>query len=263
VKLAQRGRLPSNEVFVHKTETGLELRFFLDSSSSDLYWRGEYEPGTVEVFSALCRSARQIFDVGAFGGLYSVFAAAANPDARVLAFEPNPESAVSCRRNLELNAPLTRNVELMQIALGDHDGKESLALTGGTSSLNPAFRAHSEETAVDVTRGDEIVRHRRIERLDLVKLDTESTEPAVLRGLTATLDRDRPDLVCEVLRGRTESDLEDVLRPFGYQYYSISRTGLCRRSRIAGDPTYRFPNYLLTARPAADLASLGLAISGE
>ena len=258
VTFCKRVRFRDGETFDHDPGNRRPLRFLQHPSSTDLYWTGEYEPGSVELFSVLCRNARVVFDVGSYGGLYAVFAASANPDAAVFAFEPSPAALEICRRNLLLNAVLTQNVELMQLALDDHDGQASLYLTGGTSSLNPAFRASAANVRVTVVRGDEIVRRRAIERLDLVKLDTESTEPAVLRGLSATLARDHPDVVCEVLRDRTETELETLLAPLGYTYYWITRDRLIRRSSIAGDPTYRFPNYLFTARSRDELAALGM-----
>ena len=259
-KFAKQARFPEGAVFVHRAAEGVELRFLNDPSSADLYWTGEYEPGSIEVFSALCRKARFIFDVGAYGGLYAVFAAAANPNAVVFAFEANPAAVRVCRQNLTLNAPRTKNVQLFELALSDYDGEAEFYVTGGTSSLNSAFRPNSEPIAVEVARGDAVVRARGVARLDLVKVDTESTEPAVLRGLAGTLERDHPDVLCEVLRGRTERDLEALLGPLGYSYYWITSRALHRRDRIAGDPTYRFPNYLFTVRSVAELTALGLPV---
>jgi Methyltransferase FkbM domain len=45
------------------------------------------------------------------------------------------------------------------------------------------------------------IREQGIAKVDLVKIDTETTEPAVIRGMARTLARDRPDVVCEVLAG--------------------------------------------------------------
>src|SRR6185312_5041737 len=113
-------------------------------------------------------------------------------------------------RNLGLNAGVCKNVVLHRMALGAEDGVATLYVAsegGGNSSLNPAFRSDHSEQRTEVRRGDSFVAAERIERLDLVKIDTESTEPSVLRGLSKTLERHHPEIVCEVLAGRTEAEL--------------------------------------------------------
>ena len=97
-----------------------------------------------------------------------------------------------------------------------------------------------------------------IERIDLVKIDTESTEPTVLRGLTTCLERHHPDIVCEVLVGRTEAQLMEVLAPLGYRFWSITSNGLERRENIVADR--RFLNYLFTTADAQSLWARGLPV---
>ena len=81
-------------------------------------------------------------------------------------------------------------------------------------------------------------------RVDLVKLDTEGTEPAVLAGARELLARDEPFIVCEVLHGLTEAGLHAALEPLGYRWFAITAAGLVERPRIAGDPAYRERNWL-------------------
>ncbi|MBA3465646.1 MAG: FkbM family methyltransferase [Deltaproteobacteria bacterium] len=242
--------------FEYSTPEGVRLRFLHSGSSNYLYWRNEYEPESTSVYMRLARRSRVILDIGAAEGVYAILAAAANPDARVLAFEPGSGAAARTRRNIELNLPLTRNVELHDVALGDEDGEATLYVageTGGTSSLNPEFRSERREQRVSVHTADSFLAKLAIDRVDLVKIDTESTEPAVLRGLRKRLHSDRPDVICEVLRGRTERALEEILAPLSYRYYWLSDRGPVRRERLEGDPTYRHLNFLFSARPEDEL----------
>jgi FkbM family methyltransferase len=226
-----------------------------------LYWLGAYEPETLGVFTQLARTASVIFDIGAAEGLYSIFAAATNPAARIHAFEPFANAANAATRNFGLNGEVCRNVELHRMALGAEDGVATLYVaseSGGNSSLNPAFRAGHGEQPTDVRRGDSFVAAEGIERLDLLKIDTESTEPNVLRGLNASLERHHPHIVCEVLAGRTEAELMELLAPLGYRFWSITSNGLERREQIVGDS--RFFNYLFTTADEQSLAARGLPI---
>lgn len=249
-KLAKRARF-GDRTFRYTTLAGQRLELLHGGTSSYLYWLGEYEPETTALFCALAARSTVVLDIGAADGLYAILAAAASPAARVLAFEPGAAAAEVCRRNFRLNLPLTRHVELFAMALGDADTEATLYVageTGGTSSLNPEFRADRREQRVAVRTGDALLAELGVSRVDLIKLDTESTEPAVLRGLIAILRRDHPDVVCEVLYGRTERELADLLGPLGYRFFWVSGDGLVRRDAIAGDPTYRHPNYLFTTR---------------
>ena len=249
--------------FQYASPEGIPLRFLHSGTSNYLYWLSEYEPETTTLFGRLARSARTILDIGAADGVYTLLAAAANPEARILAFEPGSAAAHTCRTNIALNAPRTGRVELHELALGDEDDEVTLyiaGVTGGNSSLNPEFRSNRAEETITVRRGDRLLAELRVEHVDLIKVDTESTEPAVLRGLRGILERDRPDVICEVLRGRTETELEEILRPLGYTFFQVEADRLVRRASIQADATYRRPNYLFTRRTEGELAERGLVI---
>lgn len=262
-KLAKRARFADGSWFDYTTETGARLRFLHHGTPNYLYWLDEYEPETTSLFRVLARSAEVVLDIGAADGIYSILAAAENPAARILAFEPGRDAATTCARNFELNEGITRRVELHQLALGSEDAEVILYVagaTGGTSSLNPEFRANRVEERVAVRRGDSALVGMGVARVDLIKIDTESTEPAVLGGLCETLDRDHPDVICEVLRGRTEVALHALLQPLGYSYFHVTARGLIPRTALAGDETYRAPNFLFTTRTARELEQLGVQI---
>jgi methyltransferase FkbM-like protein len=97
-------------------------------------------------------------------------------------------------------------------------------------------------------RLDTYCSERELSDVDLIKLDTESTEPRVLRGAIRVLEESRPDIICEVLHGRTEHELEQVLRPLAYSFYQLTPSGPQRRSEIRGDAEYRHLNYLFSQR---------------
>ncbi len=78
-----------------------------------------------------------------------------------------------------------------------------------------------------------------------MKIDTESTEPDVLRGAAKLLARDRPNIFCEVLKGRgAEGLLEEILEPLGYRFFLLTPEGAQERERIEGHPQWL--NYLFT-----------------
>ena len=226
-----------------------------------VYWRGwsGYEPETTPVFYRLAREARTVLDVGAYVGFHSVLAGLANPRGRVHGFEPLPAAFARLESNVALNR--LHNVQCESFAAADYEGRAELMTEPGlptSSTLAPGFLPPSDRrSAVEVAVRplDRYVQERGLAGIDLVKIDTETTEPAVVRGLSRTLERDRPDIVCEVLSGQgTGPALEAALRPLGYRFYLLTPAGPEPVPALSGHP--RWLNHLLTARPAEDLRRL-------
>src|SRR3569623_2114340 len=80
-KLA-KAALFGSRTFKYETD-GTVLELTHTATPNYLYWLGEYEPETLAVFTQLARTSNVIFDVGAADGLYSIFAAAANPGTQI------------------------------------------------------------------------------------------------------------------------------------------------------------------------------------
>jgi FkbM family methyltransferase len=225
-----------------------------DWVSTQLFWRGlqGYEPETVPWFFRLARRSRLTFDVGAYVGFYTVLAARANPGGRVYAFEPHPRIYARLQRNVALNR--LSNVECLQYAAGDADGSTDFYHVADglptSSSLSLEFMSVHPvlcRTSVQTARLDTFARAAGLGPVDLVKLDTESTEPDVLRGMAEILQRDHPWLVCEVLAGRgSEEPLEAILGPLGYKYYLLTPDGPLAQPRVVGHPTWL--NYLFAEK---------------
>jgi hypothetical protein len=66
----------------------------------------------------------------------------------------------------------------------------------GTARIGSACTGH-EALQVPLRSLDSLVDERRLDRLDLIKIDVEGHERQVLDGAAATLDRFRPVLVIE------------------------------------------------------------------
>lgn len=220
-----------------------------DLIASALAWRGlaGWEPETVAVLGRLLPRVRTFVDVGASSGFFALVVALDDPARRVWAFEPSPRTALALRTNLARNA--ATNVTPLELALGEADGAAKLHLPAGESlplgaSIRADFRAAGQAVPVRVRRLDTLAGELALPTIDLVKLDTEGTEPEALAGAARLLARDEPWIVCEVLHGLTEARLHAVLDPLGYRYFALTPLGPVARARIVGDPTYRDRNWL-------------------
>ncbi len=241
-------------------------RFVLESDGRDvvasaIHWRGlaGWEAETFEVLERALPNVEVAFDVGASTGIFSLAMATAAPHRRVWAFEPTPATHAALRRNLELNH--ASHVRAVEAAASERDGTADFFIPPGESfpfgaSMRHDFRRASVRTKVRTLRLDTFASEHGIARVDLVKLDTEGTEPEALAGARTLLTRDEPWILCEVLHGLSEAGLHAVLEPLGYRWFIVTRHGLEARARIVGDPTYRDRNWLF-ATPRR-LASIGL-----
>jgi FkbM family methyltransferase len=228
-----------------------------DWISNQVFWRGwaGYEPHTTVVFFHLAQRAAVTVDVGAYVGYYTLLAGHANPAGRVIALEPLPAIHARLLRHVSLNG--LANVECLMAAAGAVEGRANFYhLAHGlptSSSLSREFMSGVADvvaTAVPVVTIDRVVLERGIARVDLVKIDTESTEPDVLQGMLRTLARDQPWVLCEVLTGcGTEERLTRLLEPLGYRFFLLTSQGPVPRASIVGHPECL--NYLFVARDDA------------
>jgi FkbM family methyltransferase len=194
-----------------------------------------YEPETEALLLGLAEVLQPTvaFDVGANVGPAALILPAVL-DVPVVAFEPTAEVAAVLRRLVALNK-LRCTVE--EAAVGERDGTATLFIspTDTSTSLQPGFRVATGERTVRLLSLDSYIRSSGL-RPSLLKIDTETTEPAVLAGAVDLL-KSRPWIVCEILPGWTEDKIEEILRPLGYRMFQIvDAVPFVERDTIAGNP---------------------------
>ena len=221
-------------------------------------WNG-YERESVELFYELAVHAPVTFDVGAYLGYFAALAAGARPGNRAFAFEPVPGLARLCCAMARRNPSL--QIEVVEAAAGAAAGTLELFLgddpLATDTSTDPAFRQGRRATPVAAIRLDDFVSNRKLDRVDLMKIDTESTEPDVLRGAAETIRRFQPVILLEVLNVARTAELDTFLSENDYACASVTDRGLILQPRVIPDDTGRFPNYLFYPRrkegPVADV----------
>jgi FkbM family methyltransferase len=209
-----------------------------------------YEPAPVSCFLAALAAleCRLAFDVGANIGLYTLLGAGLTP-TRIVAFEPEPSVAAALAWTIRLNG-LSARAEA--VAVGDREGVAPLYIsdtTDASNSLNADFRRATGTVEVPVITLDGYCSMTG-RWPELIKVDTETTEPDVLRGAPRLLAR-RPWILCEVLPGGAGAQIEGILGPLGYGWYQIADPlPPIERDRIVGHETLEASNWLfLPSRP--------------
>ena len=134
------------------------------------------------------QSGWTVFDVGANIGVFTVLQACRG--ANVYSFEPNPDSYGRLSKNVAMNH-LTDRVHLFASALGDKPGTGTMQVSrGGTTGgvVIPATEGGVVQgPSVSIATLDQVVTTLAVSRIDLLKIDTEGSEVAVLRGAERTL----------------------------------------------------------------------------
>lgn len=163
---------------------------------------GVWEPHTIEL---ICDNARggDIIHAGTyFGDFLPALSRACGQDARVLAFEPNPENFRCAMITIQMND--LRNVDLSNAGLGSSRGVVNLRIAdnhgtplGGGSRVmgNDKYVLESLFTQVDMVRIDDLVAADR--PVTVIHLDVEGSEKSALLGAIETIKRCKPILIVE------------------------------------------------------------------
>ncbi len=230
-----------------------------DWISNCVYWKGwtGYEPETSRIFFPLSTLAKVTIDVGAYIGFYALLAAHANPKGQIFAFEPVPKTYQRLLTNIDLNG--VSNIESVGCAVGDYEGitefycgTSDLSLVSGRCRDFTGSFGDVRTMSVPLITLDTYLAKNHVARVDLIKIDTETTEDQVLRGMLQTLKRDHPHIICEVHHAKgVEPSLEEILEPLGYRYYLLTPEGPKLRNRLAGNREW--VNYLFTTVEIRDL----------
>ena len=171
----------------------------------DVYWFGVqgYEGVLADLWSRLCAEASSVLEIGANIGFYSVIGGKASR-GRYTAVEPLPEVAAVLRANLRRNG-LDRTEVLEGAAIQDATRRrvtlnvpdEQRAAPVGahlTTDSEVAQRSSLRTITVDGFPMRELAEGR-----DVIKIDAEGIEHALLTSVMPLLVESRPTLVLEVL----------------------------------------------------------------
>jgi len=201
-----------------------QFKFFVSGDdvglASHLLFDGYWEFWLTKFFATHIKPDDTVIDVGANLGYYSVLAAdLVGPKGRVVAVEPNPALFKLLAQSMRVNG-FDGRCNLRNIALGG----------AGESKVHPFFVPHGEpkngrfldskETPEQLRRHGQVFEVKtgalnpdNFDRVDLIKIDVEGAEIAVLDQLAPLIEKFKPIIACEVnfARGYTYDEIVDRL----------------------------------------------------
>jgi FkbM family methyltransferase len=178
------------------------------------------------------------WDIGAHIGYHSLaFASLVGAGGQVVAFEPNPFNLSRMDMHLTRNPTLASRISVKTIALSDSSGVaefrfsddvESSISSGGhlTSALAPCDPWVYESfgrTQVKTATIDELVGSGEIAAPDVMKIDVEGAEAAVIRGGKEVIRLRRPILLVEVHHILQMLEVCQLLIGWGYRLEVLDR----------------------------------------
>ncbi len=216
-----------------------------------LFWEGikGFEYNEYKIFTELAKQSNCFFDIGANIGYYSIVAKKFNPNILVHGFEPLPAAKKFFQKNTSLNN--LNDIVISQVALCDSVGEARFF-----SNINPRFK-HLEDHLfgdnslnIDATGNFQRVEFnvktdtldhyvkthlKSDQKIDLIKMDTEGTENLVLLGAHDVLANHKPIIMCEIIKGFIESQMEAILKTYDYRFFKINNKGLELSSSLTAE----------------------------
>lgn len=237
----QVARLASRDGYVNARAVPFNLHFTgpgADCITRHIYRLGSHEPHiTRYILDHVRFGPKDVgIDVGANIGWYSVlFDRLSEPGARVLAFEPDPESYRLLTRNLAANG--TSRTTAFNFALGEQQGVGELhryrAANNGAHTLVAGGNSSGGLVQVQVHNLREVWDNEQLgsRPIRFMKVDVEGFEYFVLRGIGNLLD------ACESilmeynpaslrLQNLPAEALLDLLRPYSFTARVFTKSGL-------------------------------------
>jgi FkbM family methyltransferase len=178
-------------------------------------WLGTYELDKQLVIERFVRPGMTIYDVGAQAGFYTIFFSRfVGESGRVFAFEPCPYEARFLLDHVRMNR--LANVRVIQVAVPGHTGLIGMSTDRGTcqnqicNDPDPPLRVPS----IDLDSSGLPVP-------DLIKMDVEGAESAVLRGARRMLREARPVVFVALHSDEQRGSCRALLLQAGYSLYRL------------------------------------------
>lgn len=225
---------------VRSRRDGLKMQL---DSRNHIDWvtlfHGDFEPEITQLIRRCLEPEAVFVDIGANIGCHALTAASCvGARGHVMAFEPNRPVRRVLEQNVRLNQ-FADQVSIYGCALGSASGRLPLRVPSkasregsnmGLASLVALDTPH-ELVEVPVEPLDDVFAKADLQRCDMIKIDVQGYEAAVLAGMRQVLARYRPLLILEWEAWAWEkagAKLETVMGSLsqqGYQMYRLMPAG--------------------------------------
>ena len=182
-----------------------------------------YELEELELIAKFARRPKRILDVGANIGSHSVYFAHCFDADLVVPVEPNPVVTPLLRANIGLNWHPSFDFSLIGTGFSDRPGL-GVSTIRSSFNLGGATLHQSDDGHIPIETADASLPGRTF---DLIKIDVEGMEFAVITGMSQILARSEALVFIEVLIQNIDGAIA-LMHDVGYEYSrSYQRYGRC------------------------------------
>ena len=200
-----------------------------------------------------------ILDIGANVGQTIIKYQKLFPKAKILSFEPSPEIF----ENLKKRFKNIENLYIYNLAFGSEETNKTFYINershnSGFYKLQDGFKiknfpdekmSYKGSLNVKLTTLDNFVEEKKLNKIDILKIDTEGFEEEVLKGSLKTLKSNKIKYIeLEIILGNVYKDkyfsfknIEDILSQFNFRLYAINKHGnLLQNPNLTLNALYKF-----------------------
>jgi FkbM family methyltransferase len=186
-----------------------------------------------EEFARL-REGGVVIDLGAYSGLTAIcFSKAVGSTGRVIALEPDPESFIAAKKNIERHIKVNKidNIALMRNAVAQARGTLKFSAEGtlGSAAVSIVGQGRGRTIDVDCVSLADIAHRHELTKVDFIKMDIEGAEEGVLAGAAEFFSRYRPQVIIEphfVRKVLSSAAVIKILQGYDYDCESIEQYGV-------------------------------------
>jgi len=208
-QLRRNGKTP--DYAFSKDFYGLKYKGNLNNNiDANVFFYGAFEKPLLfflrDTLNALkTETPKAIFiDIGANVGHHSIFLS--KFASQVLAFEPYPKVNMQFKQQIAHNN--ISNIQIFEIGLSDR--RETLnyyAPTGNNEGIgsfdeSSIGKGNTSYGKLELREGDQVIESDSWKNIKLIKIDVEGFEKKVIKGLSRTIEEERPVIVCEITYGQ-------------------------------------------------------------
>jgi len=198
-------------------------------------WLGTYELPKQRSLERFVRPGMTLYDIGAQAGFYTLFfSRLVGPTGTVYAFEPCAYEARYLLDHIRLNG--LRNVRVIQAAVWTASGLAALTTDRGQTQ-NAISSSTDSILQVPTLALDDL----HIPPPDLIKMDVEGAESAVIEGAKRTLQNHRPIAFVALHGTEQRRACAKLLRESNYQLYELDGRRQLAES-VESDEIYALPH---------------------
>lgn len=171
----------------------------------------------------IVKSPLTVVDVGANVGAFALYAKGWADEVNIFCFEPNPQVVGLLYKNLEGCG----NANVFNFALSNIDGEITLyqhPRNTGQSSITRVVEGGTEVT-VPVRRAETALHDAGVGDIDVLKIDTEGSEVAILKGLGSYLERTSV-VMLEYHNEHDRREIDSLLGGFYLYSMEVNRAGI-------------------------------------